>query len=116
MVLAAIAFATASLIPLLQSPKREAFAFFTPAAEMLNGALAERAGAVQACPARMSTPARVRVSAQGHARSPLLLARQALVPRTHLPFPYPPCLAGRAAMIGFAALLIIEGVRGTALF
>lgn len=58
-ILAAIAFITASLIPLLNSTKREAFGPFTPAAEMLNG---------------------------------------------------------RAAMIGFAALLAVEAVRGSALF
>lgn len=58
-VLAAVAFATASLIPMLASSKREAFGPFTPSAEMLNG---------------------------------------------------------RAAMIGFASLLIVEGVRGAALF
>jgi hypothetical protein len=58
--LTAITFATASLIPLLSSTKREAFGFFTPSAEMLNG---------------------------------------------------------RAAMIGFAALLAVEAVRGgSALF
>ncbi|KAL4444194.1 hypothetical protein ABPG75_011931 [Micractinium tetrahymenae] len=57
--LAALAFITASLIPLLNSTKREAFGPFTPAAEMLNG---------------------------------------------------------RAAMIGFASLLVAEAVRGSALF
>lgn len=36
-VLAALAFITASLIPMLSSTKREAFGPFTPSAEMLNG-------------------------------------------------------------------------------
>ena len=54
-----ITFTVASLIPLLSSTKREAFAFFTPEAEMLNG---------------------------------------------------------RAAMLGLASLLVIEGIRGSALF
>ena len=59
-VLAAITFAVASLIPMLNNARREAFGPFSPNAEMLNG---------------------------------------------------------RAAMIGFAALLVTEAVRGgTALF
>lgn len=58
-ILAAITFITASLIPMLSSTKREAFGPFRPEAELLNG---------------------------------------------------------RAAMIGFAALLVVEGVRGSALF
>jgi hypothetical protein len=56
---AAIAFITASLIPMLKNAKTEAFGPFTPAAEMLNG---------------------------------------------------------RAAMLGFASLLAIEVVSGSALF
>lgn len=58
-ILAVITFITASLIPLLNSTKREAVGPFTPKAEMLNG---------------------------------------------------------RAAMIGFASLLVVEAVRGSALF
>jgi hypothetical protein len=54
-----VVFIAASLIPLINSVKREAFGPFTPAAELLNG---------------------------------------------------------RAAMIGFASLLAVEAVRGTALF
>ncbi|GAB4817268.1 hypothetical protein N2152v2_004314 [Parachlorella kessleri] len=38
--LTVITFAVASLIPMLQTTKREPFAFFTPKAEMLNGRLA----------------------------------------------------------------------------
>ena len=59
MILAALSFTAASLIPLMASSKREAFGPFTPSAEMLNG---------------------------------------------------------RAAMIGFASLLVVEAVRGAALF
>ena len=58
-ILTFITFTVASLVPLLSSTKREAFAFFTPEAEMVNG---------------------------------------------------------RAAMLGVAALLVIEGVHGSALF
>jgi hypothetical protein len=58
-ILAAIAFIAASLIPLLSNTERKPFAIFPPAAEMLNG---------------------------------------------------------RAAMIGFASLLVVEGIRGSALF
>ena len=57
--LAAITFITASLIPMLASTKREKFAIFSPEAEMLNG---------------------------------------------------------RAAMLGFASLIVVEAVRGAALF
>jgi hypothetical protein len=57
--LAAITFITASLIPMLASAKREKFAIFSPEAEMLNG---------------------------------------------------------RAAMLGFASLIVVEAVRGAALF
>jgi len=57
--LAAALFTVASLIPMFNGSKREAFAFFTPAAEMANG---------------------------------------------------------RAAMLGFASLLVVEGIRGAALF
>jgi hypothetical protein len=58
-ILAAAMFAVASLVPVVQGAKREAFGPFSPAAEMLNG---------------------------------------------------------RAAMIGFAALLVVEGLKGSALF
>ena len=57
--LAAVLFTVASLITMFNGSKREAFAFFTPAAEMANG---------------------------------------------------------RAAMLGFASLLVVEGIRGAALF
>lgn len=57
--LTAIVFTIASLIPQFQGAKREAFAFFSPAAEMANG---------------------------------------------------------RAAMLGFAALLVVEGFHHAALF
>lgn len=58
-ILAAVTFSVASLIPLFNSTKREAFGIFTPEAEQING---------------------------------------------------------RAAMLGLASLLVVEGLKGGALF
>jgi hypothetical protein len=104
--LTVIIFAAATLIPLLSSTKREAFGPFTPGAEVCHQWQACKFTAKRSiclCPLFL-----------GEAISSCCLPGcWVSLDLDELPTPnHVQMLNGRAAMLGFASLLVVEGLRG----